>query len=237
MGKKDEAIPPSRWGRLECLHKWIADNRTQLHACILFGWPVTPNWAPGRKPVEAATRRIGLAVVAVLLTVSCSTEPSSDEGSDSTTGSSSDRPGEPPIYTGTPDQYYAKIIPCMRERGFVLTPNDPRDGPGWEADYPPDQTEAFQSALRECEFEIGVLPPPGLATPEEASEEYDRQLALRDCLVANGYPVSEPPSRDVYVADYNDPDGVHWLAYDLIINTQPRDVYLAAATVCPQYDS
>ncbi len=122
----------------------------------------------------------------------------------------------------------------MRDRGFVLIPNDPQEGPGWTADYPPDQTEAFKVALQQCEFDIGVLPPPEPLTPEEAGAEYDRQLAIADCLRTNGYPVSEPPPRDLYVADYNDPDGIHWLAFDLITITQPRNVYLAAATVCPQ---
>lgn len=150
---------------------------------------------------------------------------------DSTTGGAS---GAPPLYAGAPDEYFAEIIPCMRHRGFVLTTNDPRDGPGWEADFPPDQTEAFKAALHECELEIGVLPRPEPATPDEAGAEYDRQLAIADCLRTNGYPVSDPPSRDLYVADYNDPEGTHWLAFDLITSTQPRDVYLAAATVCPQ---
>ena len=48
--------------------------------------------------------------------------------------------------------------------------------------------------------ELGVLLPPNTSTHELT---YDAYMAVQDCLVEHGYPVSQPPSLDTFIENPN----------------------------------
>lgn len=142
---------------------------------------------------------------------------------------------EPPVFQGTFDEWAAAFIQCMADRGFEVELGDPADGDSVRSDVSAEQRPAYMAATEECDMVVGILPSEPL-TSEEISAEYDRQLGIAQCLREIGYPVTDPPSRELYVADYNSPEGLHWEAYLAVLDTMTRQDYLNAAAVCPRFD-
>lgn len=126
----------------------------------------------------------------------------------------------------------------MAAGGWVVELGDPADGQSLSApSVTADQREAFLAARADCDSRVGEFPQPSSLTPAEVSIEYDRQIGIATCLSERGYPITEPPSRETFVSDYNRVDGVHWEAYIAVLDTGDREMYLDAADSCPRFAS
>lgn len=139
-------------------------------------------------------------------------------------------------FSGSWDEWAQLIIGCMAEQGWVVELGDPADGQSLDApSVTARQRTAFGAAMDDCESRVGALPPPEILSAEEISAEYNRQLAVAACLTEAGYPTAPAPSREAFVADYYQPDGVHWDAYSVVLDTLSRQDYLDAAALCPRF--
>jgi hypothetical protein len=131
------------------------------------------------------------------------------------------------------------LASCYTDAGFPAT----FDGTGVEISVVQDQDDAFHAAAAACQAqaEVELGPDPGAVppTPEELEGLYDLQLQTRDCLLAEGYDVIEPPSRHVWIEQVlnvyqalnsTDPGGVRlpWSPHD--------DLDPTAFTLCPPPD-
>lgn len=88
---------------------------------------------------------------------------------------------------------------CLREAGFRAQ----MAGDGLDIwDPPPEQRAAFDEAIHACEAEAGPVPGGDPMTREELGTLYDLQLQARECLLAGGYPVTDPSSREIFISLY-----------------------------------
>ena len=88
---------------------------------------------------------------------------------------------------------------CLREAGFRAQ----MAGDGLDIwDPPPEQRAAFEEAIQACEAEAGPVPGGDPMTREELGTLYDLQLQARECLLAGGYPVTDPSSREIFISLY-----------------------------------
>jgi hypothetical protein len=101
-------------------------------------------------------------------------------------------------------------------------------GPGHlELPYAPEQESLANEAHVECEqraIDQGLIPDPMQFPPERLRLWYRAYVEVAyECLVANGYPTSPPPSMDVWVEEYPDT----WLPHG---SRLPDEAF----EVCPQ---
>lgn len=85
---------------------------------------------------------------------------------------------------------------CLEAKGWEVE----LEGGAIVRDGPPEQSEPFRAAIGACEVELGF---DDIEAPEVdqafAAAQYERQVELRDCLIAEGYSPPELPSEAVYV--------------------------------------
>jgi len=90
------------------------------------------------------------------------------------------------------------------------------------------QGAAYREAFDVCNQRVGPAPTGRLPTEAELRDLYSLLLAVRDCLIAAGFEVSEPQSEDAFVESYT--SGGSWDPY--------RDIDTAsldrAIEACPQ---
>jgi hypothetical protein len=119
------------------------------------------------------------------------------------------------------------VIRCMNDHGIpaTLTP----DGAGISAaNIPPGQNQIGFETMNACREGLS-LPPHEEANPDQLAEVYQYNLALMECLEAEGFDVSEPPSLEVYIDTYLiDP----WYAYENVNTLGPEGT--AVEAMCPQ---
>lgn len=89
---------------------------------------------------------------------------------------------------------------CLTDKGFTSVA-----GPdGVMTEVAEDQDEAFMEASQQCtqhvDAQLGPDPAAAVLTEDELGEQYDALLGVRDCLVTAGHPVSDPPSRETWIA-------------------------------------
>lgn len=88
---------------------------------------------------------------------------------------------------------------CLQEAGFRAE----MAGDGLDIwDPPAEQRAAFNEAITTCEAQAGPVPGDEPLTREELGTLYDLQLQARDCLIEEGYPVTEPSSRETFISLY-----------------------------------
>ena len=99
-------------------------------------------------------------------------------------------------------------------------------------EVPPDQEERYDRDAEECwaplDEMIVNLPEEGVAAL------YEDELATRECLIAEGYQVDEPPSLQHFMDSF--PDG-WWMAYgasDVTRVMAKEDVWRAINETCRQ---
>ncbi|MCL1899092.1 MAG: hypothetical protein FWG11_00970, partial [Promicromonosporaceae bacterium] len=96
------------------------------------------------------------------------------------------------------EEFQLAQIACWAEFGFDKV-NDPAGGvmlADFDAEQPPGWFELFESAGFECLERTKHL---AWALPLPFDEEaYQRVLDTRDCLLAHGHHVSEPPTFEVW---------------------------------------
>lgn len=124
--------------------------------------------------------------------------------------------------------YLSEMASCLEEEGWIVTVA--RDGYSYTVEPAidhPDGDAQVAEATRRCEQLISV-PAPSAApiTKEEASALYDSELEAKDCLEEHGIEVSDPPSREVYIASYLAMEAP-WSAHQNVLDP-------AALEQCPQ---
>jgi hypothetical protein len=120
------------------------------------------------------------------------------------------------------------IAACLEERGWDVEVT-PTGGWGIEVELPPEQSDAYRADYDECLVETGLDDIE--MTPELASDVYDNNLRVLECLEGQGYSVEDPPLKDTFVTKLlENPDGDYWNPYSLV----PEDEMATAAFACPQ---
>ncbi len=116
----------------------------------------------------------------------------------------------------TPYESGVYINECMAREGIVTDAEVDAYG-GISGDItgvdPEWELAVFESCVIEAE-EVGMAYNP-VATPELTSAFYDFLLELGSCLEGEGYEVSEPPSRDLFVESR----GEAWHPYEAIVES------------------
>lgn len=104
----------------------------------------------------------------------------------------------------------------------------PGDGLSFE-DVPPEQNKLAVETEAACRAGLGVAE---LTVADYTAEIrnlfYDYQVALRDCLISEGFEIPEPPSREYFVEHFFDDP---WTAYSWVA----PDVFGVTEVRCPQY--
>lgn len=118
-------------------------------------------------------------------------------------------------------EHLGYLVTCVESAGFDVEISD-----GGLLAKPGSQESHYRTALAACEeaaIASGLVRP--LEPPDEAelSAWYDAFMLSYECLVREGYPVSEPPSRDSYIES----DGRNWHPYDRISGSDVE-------SLCPQ---
>ncbi len=124
------------------------------------------------------------------------------------------------------------VLECFRRYGFEGE-IDPMDlSIGFET--PPEQQERFWEVNQLClqeEFEwLGY--PLGKNSPEELRRHYRAYLYVRECMIAEGYPVDDPPSLEAYVES----GGEIWHPYDALMQGGEGSptFFTKLEQICPQ---
>lgn len=108
---------------------------------------------------------------------------------------------------------------CMQERGWTNLTLAP-DG-GVSGNVPPEQEDKYADDEAACSEATGAQYPVPPMTERAIRERYGYEVQTRECLVAAGYQISEPPSEDAWVAAFlSSADGL-WLPYYEVYTQQP----------------
>lgn len=92
------------------------------------------------------------------------------------------------------------VVECVRDHGFPVRLVPPGDG--WSfMDVPPGQNALASRYADACVAGLNI-PPYQEASLEQRELFYEYYLVLRECLIAEGFGVSEPPSKDYFVENY-----------------------------------
>lgn len=129
----------------------------------------------------------------------------------------------------------ALVVQCMHDHGFPVNLIPPGDGYGFGS-IPPQQNKLAQVYGEACWAGLN-LPSYQDPDPGQREEIYEYFLALRDCLIGEGYDVAEPPSQEYFVENYNtDPwspyasvgyAGPSWQSIEVRCPQQPTGGYAA----------
>ncbi|HIE21851.1 MAG TPA: hypothetical protein EYP73_04560 [Acidimicrobiia bacterium] len=126
----------------------------------------------------------------------------------------------------------------MTRKGFKATVLE--DGGVW-IDFPNEQREAELAAATQCQEELvaaGITPDPRQPPSEELLRlDYERELAIVECLADNGYPVSEPPSWEAYLemrtAELAEEEEIpHWDPLEEVEKTGSEELLHQAYQAC-----
>lgn len=120
-------------------------------------------------------------------------------------------------------------IQCLRDQGFEVEAIPPGDGINF-SNVPPEQHEAAERTLGACQAGLN-LPEYVEPTDEQLKEHYNHLLELKECIEAEGYETTTPPSLEAYIRT-----GGLWSPYDLAANddTIGMQEWYALNEACPQ---
>lgn len=97
-----------------------------------------------------------------------------------------------------------RVVDCLNDHGFAA-----RVVPGPGINYqqiPRDQNQAMQAMQEACEDAMNV-PERQPRSREQLAEIYAyRVVALRECVVGQGYDIPEPPTFETWLETRSDPD-------------------------------
>ncbi|MBM7479709.1 hypothetical protein ACFP63_06560 [Oerskovia jenensis] len=123
---------------------------------------------------------------------------------------------------------------CAREKGYTVTTEI--DG-GISLDLsgaPLEQQKAFDTVMNACYNKaIGQL---GEQEVPAASDFYDRVVDTHACLLAEGYTLADPPSRETWIDTFNGADTVNvWSPYAALLEAEPeisKDEWYRLKSIC-----
>lgn len=99
------------------------------------------------------------------------------------------------------EEYQSAMMACFAEFGVE---GDPTPGGevlvsyrgGEDGELAPGVQELVETALTECSERVAL---PSLWTAPADADAYQRMLDSRDCLIAQGYEMPEPPSMEAWI--------------------------------------
>ncbi|GEM_PF-1393810 len=117
---------------------------------------------------------------------------------------------------------------CLTNAGFAAT-IDPQTL-SVSSPIPPGQEDRFWEVSSRCRQEKFDRFP-ALAEPDPTAA-YRAYLYIRECMLANGYPVTDPPSLDTYLETH----GAAWHPYDAVMAdpTFTYEDFQQLENTCPQ---
>ena len=133
------------------------------------------------------------------------------------------------------EEFQNAMMSCLAERGVrgIVTfgavvgvggPFDP-------ADLPPGTEVQMATAQQDC---LEIVPQPSVWTTPADAAAYQRTLEVRECLIAHGFEIPEPPAMEVWVEmeiPWNPWATVFSLPQDAIPDD---DALRELISVCPQ---
>ncbi len=142
------------------------------------------------------------------------------------------RPAPKFVKLTTPDSWADATVGCMHDAGFTdVTVGD--DESIQSGSIPTAQSKNYDVALYAC----GVMFP---LDPKYSEPLTNRQVdlvykyyknSLAPCLVKQGYPISAPPSLQVFEQSY---ESGPWLPYAEVVNNVTPAQLTALKKVCPE---
>lgn len=180
--------------------------------------------------------RVVVVLVGALLLMACTSDGSAptdesvggDDASSTDSVASDGTTGEVKYFEGEFDEWVALRVDCLREFGWDAIADE---GGTSVPSVTAEQREEFIGDLDRCTEEIGALPPPEPLTEEQIRLVYAHQLVTKECLEAEGYEISEPPSVERFIDTY---DTEPWHAYDDLPSGMSRTEWERLNDVCPQ---
>ncbi len=174
-------------------------------------------------PHAGATRRNSIHLLGAtlfLLAVSTSCSSPSEVVNDSSF--------EPLTGNIRAQQAAVALADCLGEAGWDVSVSE-HGGWGVEAAIPVEQERLYDEARLKCLEDLDLLTPS--VDVDFAQYSYDNNLRVHNCLIENGYSVSEVPDRNVYVQRLlEDPNKENWDPYAEIF----ADDLARAVFDCPQ---
>lgn len=218
--------------------------------------PTPPTSSTARRPAVCGRQRAAgpaRVVAAALLTgtlmlaTACSASDTSerDGSNDVSLGTASSIPtsGSPdnsstnaedyqPIGAEENNAWVRKMVDCLQAAGFSAKAFDSSQGMlGFQNTAATQQADAWSKGISRCETKVGSAPELPRFTPEQLGLLYDFYLRQMDCLTGEGFTISEPPSRDTFVATYYSSDP--WGPYADVGRISPTALS-ELETKCPQ---
>lgn len=122
-----------------------------------------------------------------------------------------------PAFDGTPDEWAAAMVDCMRGEGFAAQV----DGTGYAIpDIAGDARRLASEANARCRQRVGVIPVEPMDDAQVA-RHFQALLATADCLRNEGYMITDAPAQDVFMEAY--PMGDAWNPYTDIVRQNVSD--------------
>jgi hypothetical protein len=133
-----------------------------------------------------------------------------------------------PVFTGTREEWLVNLYDCMRSAGWNVTRLP--DG-GWSIKVPPEQRDAYDAAQATCAAALGPIPTVVPLTEADIRARYEYLVRMRDCLIALGYTISEPPSVEQFVDSW---ESGPWSPYNDLADQTGPGAWEQANEACPQ---
>ena len=100
------------------------------------------------------------------------------------------------------------LIRCIADAGFEA--EETWNGGVMNKNTPPEQLDVFSAAVNSCAETLGLAT--FALTDAQLAELYEQELVERDCLIAEGFGVDDPPSLHTYIDTWN--TEARWTAWD-----------------------
>lgn len=97
-----------------------------------------------------------------------------------------------------PELYVVSMVSCLRDAGWNAEVVPPGDGIAVNS-VTAEQSAAYREAFDVCNARVGPAPTPAQLSEDEIRDRYQFLLEARECLIAAGFAVSDPPSEDAFV--------------------------------------
>jgi hypothetical protein len=122
---------------------------------------------------------------------------------------------------------------CMAEQGFPDVKPTPDGGLSF-GDVPDSQGEAFWTSRYICFLKFPLDPKySGPLTEDRLKVLYDYYVSsLIPCLEAEGYAISDPPSKSVFIDQYQE---ASWSPYLDAMNPSSQQEWYRINAACPQW--
>lgn len=133
------------------------------------------------------------------------------------------------------DEYAEVLVPCLTEQGIPAHAS--ADGGITFGDIPPEQALLQAEAIYRCEVRFPIHPMFSEPLNDEQLRRLYRYLTedLRNCIEAEGYETTSPPSEEVFIESYYDPGAVAWSPWPIDDpRLQDQAEWGRLSEVCPQ---